>query len=1062
MSDSTPHFPNLLRKTLKTAAIASGCLLAAIFIMAVVLTVFLTPGNLTRIINREASGYFDADFEVSNARFTLWTSFPHFYIEIDSLRITSRTLRDASPGVRSQLPADADFLASTGRLRGSVNIVKLLTGSVWIRDLEIDRLNINLVALNDSVNNYNIIPRSADKDFGIPYFTAQSIRLRNPQPIRFFSAATKTEAVAHLRNVVMVRDREDRDKYRIRISGVADADVRKVKILSGFPFGMSGNVQLRFHPFRVAFSNFAMNLGNTRGRLDMDLDLGKNMRVNDLNYQIQTFDISRFLKFIPGIAIPSVSGLSADLSVNASARLTEPYSPSASSLPSFEICFNIPQGSISYSLSDRRSFSMIHSPVAARFAFDGKNVGRSHFEIAPMTLLSDAMIIRASAEVDSLLSHPEIKANVSVKANLDRSGILQGISKSYALSGNLNADASIRFQLDQLSSPSLKNIEIDGSLLSDALEITLPDQNIRISGKRIRADYSGHAELLSHETLSGSKVSASVYIGKGYIKGDSTDMEIDRLRIQAASKAVDLNMLQDETRIPYTLRLSSGRMSLSDRPDSLAARIDGLSIKMSADCIGPFRPGSSLQADIRTGECSLTNPSASIGLSKLNIGLDTKRFRGKTSMKKENAIQSGATYSRQEYLAFQLPSNARNILDSWLAKANIKTGNGSIAVASYPVPIQFSDLDIYCDTDSLNLRDASVRSGKSAMRLNGYVSNMRKILTIGTPQRIPAKLNIEIDTLDFNHIASSYEQGQISRHGQQSVIPRRPDTIPASDTMTMLIPRNLDIDITASAKETAYTNLRLYDLSADLGIHGGKATVKNLNIASDFGHASLNLTYDTRDVSRPSLSASAGVMQIDVVRFFENFHSLIEMMPQMRNLSGIISAEINGGVDFFPDMYLNLPSLHADMAVQGRQLKVHQNKFIRRITRMMLIPDSHDIHIRNMDVHASVHDNLLELYPFNFEFSNYRLRMEGLNNFNGMMYYHIGIPGNPIHLPFGINITGHFSDPHLSFGGATFKEKHAFDITGRVMTSKNINIVSEMRYYLQEFIHKAAVSVRKL
>ncbi|MDE6218231.1 MAG: hypothetical protein K2F64_04435, partial [Muribaculaceae bacterium] len=106
----------------------------------------------------------------------------------------------------------------------------------------------------------------------------------------------------------------------------------------------------------------------------------------------------------------------------------------------------------------------------------------------------------------------------------------------------------------------------------------------------------------------------------------------------------------------------------------------------------------------------------------------------------------------------------------------------------------------------------------------------------------------------------------------------------------------------------------------------------------------------------------------------------------------------------------------------------------------------------------SVHDNLLELDPFNFEFANYKLSMEGLNNFNGNLLYHIGILKSPLHIPFGIDVKGNFSHPKLRFGKATFKPKGAEFITTDIMESKRINMVSELKYYLKLFIEKAAQS----
>ena len=140
-------------------------------------------------------------------------------------------------------------------------------------------------------------------------------------------------------------------------------------------------------------------------------------------------------------------------------------------------------------------------------------------------------------------------------------------------------------------------------------------------------------------------------------------------------------------------------------------------------------------------------------------------------------------------------------------------------------------------------------------------------------------------------------------------------------------------------------------------------------------------------------------------------------MPQMKNLSGSVSAEAKGSMEVFPGVLRQRAFAYGGSGGSGQELKVHQNRFIRRITKMMLIPGSDDIHIRNMNVRASVHDNLFELEPFDFRFSNYGLRMQGLNNFNGDLYYHIGVERNPLHIPFGIIIEGSIPIRSCGSGG---------------------------------------------
>lgn len=125
---------------------------------------------------------------------------------------------------------------------------------------------------------------------------------------------------------------------------------------------------------------------------------------------------------------------------------------------------------------------------------------------------------------------------------------------------------------------------------------------------------------------------------------------------------------------------------------------------------------------------------------------------------------------------------------------------------------------------------------------------------------------------------------------------------------------------------------------------------------------------------------------------------------------------------------------------------------------MLLIRTDSDLDIADMSVKATAHDNLLELYPFTFVCDRYTLRMQGLNNFNGDLYYHIGVDKSPIPFPFGVNITGTYRHPQLHFGGSRFKPRQAEKITADVSQDFRVNIPKELRWFIREFMHKAAQS----
>ena len=204
------------------------------------------------------------------------------------------------------------------------------------------------------------------------------------------------------------------------------------------------------------------------------------------------------------------------------------------------------------------------------------------------------------------------------------------------------------------------------------------------------------------------------------------------------------------------------------------------------------------------------------------------------------------------------------------------------------------------------------------------------------------------------------------------------------------------------------------------------------------------------------MNLDMNLSDVRLVEFFRNFHTLLLMMPQMKNLRGDLSANAKARLFLFPDMYLNMPSLWADIYVRGDNMVLHQDSFIRHLTRMMLIHGTEDIALSDLNIHASIHDNLMEVYPFDIDFDRYRLSFGGLNNFDGDMYYHLGIENSPIPFPFGINIKGNLSHPEIRFGGDSFNIDKGEEITSSIMEEKRLNLMLVLKRLAREMIEKAA------
>lgn len=1012
----TEHNKYIIKKTGKILAWSLGGVFALIIIFLTGLTLYLTPERLSEIVNREANENLQAEVKAHNIRFTIWSSFPHLRIEMDSVRVISKTLAGISKAQRDSLPDDADYLLSTGAFRGGINLARLLSGKIALSKVEVEDLDVNLVAVTDSITNYSIVPNSTGPD-KIPYFTADKVTLHKPRRLRWFSLPSQAQVGIDLKDATLIRDKKNKNLYDLKVAGNIDALVGALQVLQGFPFELGGNVHLAFDPFAIKTDNYSISLGEMRGNIDLNMQMGEDVKVNQFAYRIDNFNLNDFLARFPGLSLPTLDSLDANLVVNASARLTSPYNFSSTALPSAEVDFKVVDGDFCYTLSDNHKFVVHHEGAEGKLVFDGTNPDNSYFVIPPFSLTGEGTDLTLAAEAVDLMGSPIITASVKGKSGLDKIGHAVEVLRGCGLKGELLADADVRFRMDNISGGNIHSLDIKGNVSLTDFAGSMPGQGMSASAERLDFFFGGKAGDLGTDSLSDGRIRLNGETGRFAFKNGSTTISGDRLDLKGFCDLHSGDFMPDN----FLLNLDAARLAVTSRE----ARVN------------------------------LRGVAAEVSAKKSDKPISVSDYKMPSEWMTDARSQKFVDHS-PAFLQVKLNKGIRDLMAQWRVGAQLNLKAGEIRTDAFPLDNHIRNVDIAASFDSVAVRSLELRSGSSGMNINGKITNLRQFLNSSTPAPLLIDLNVAMDTVQINQLARAYEHGQKKTKGVAYT--PAPDSVSAADTVALLIPRNLIANVRASARETRYTNLHLYDLSTGLKLKDGNANVDDLKISADFGRAYMDLAYNSSDIQRMGINAELGVEDINVVNFFKNFHTLLLMMPQMSNLSGILSAHCNLSLLSFPNMYVNVPSVNGKINLQGRDLVVHQSDFIRHLTRMMLIHQSGDLHIANMNVNASIHDNLLELYPFRFEVDRYLLKVVGLNNFNGDLYYHIGVDKSPIPFKFGLNVEGNISHPHIRFGGESFKVEKGEEITSSIMETHYINIVSMAKKYMKEFIHKAAIS----
>lgn len=662
---------------------------------------------------------------------------------------------------------------------------------------------------------------------------------------------------------------------------------------------------------------------------------------------------------------------------------------------------------------------------------------------------------------------PAIEADVKGNMSLnDFKYPLPALDKM-EIEGRLTADTRLKLRIADLKGNRLENTQINGTAYLENFKArNLGDIDL-ITADHMTLRFGARAADVTERELRGSlfdfksTVRNLSFSAAGY-KAKATSVT---LTSEIANRGrVPLSDIADD--VPFKVAMKASTMDVGNSKDTLRLHIKDADVRgnISARLKGQLHArtydvsvkGSSLAYAQGMSRFSINDFNTSLHAAYLNHDVYAPNFKTPAAWRADDAI---ALFARSTPRTVRLtaPAQLQRIMARWNVTLRIRGSKGMLLTPAFPVKNYLTNIDVGASFDSIAIHNMSVRSQSSAITFTGAIRNIRQFLTSRNPAPLRLNLTASVDTLQCNELAAAYERGVELVYGPGTVQKRLSDNrIVASDSVAMVIPRNIYADIRATINKCIYTDLLTYDWLGNIHVADGNLRVDSLAVSTDFVGAGASFRYDTSNLENLSTGADISVRDLNVKEFFRNFPKVLKAMPMMANLSGVFEARASLSTRLYPTMYLMLPATVGDINVRGLDLVLKQNKFIRKITRMMMIPTGDPLHIANMNINARMFDNLLALYPFKISFDKYDLTIGGLNNFDGRLYYHIGIDKWPLRVPFGLNVKGTYRHPEVRFGGAKWKDRNATEIVNDIDNDIRINVIQMMKKYGLLMIHKAA------
>lgn len=1083
--------------------------LAVVVIVAAVIGVavwILTPPKLTPIVERVATDYLDADVTIGRVELTYWSTFPRLNVRVDSLNIISHSLSRLSEEQRRQLPQYADSLLSFTSLQGKVNIPSLLLMKVELEDIVLDRPAVNIVCLNDSVTNFDIFPPSDEEadTTAMPDITLNRFTLPGGLRASYFNAADTTDMRLMVTPSQVSTDRAT-SSYTITTGGNARVEIAGVALPPSVDFKADGKIIWHHeHPYQLGIEKFNLGVGPVEATVNGEFDFARDLLVKSFEMNMPQVAVSDVIDWLPKEYVSSLSGMRTNLRVGLDVKLTAPYDLGGKDLPSADFSITVPDGSLSYQQMVLKTFGM---DVSGHL--DGHDLNRSVVEMKRLVAIGKGVGFSFSGTATRLLDDPVIKGVFKGGIHFAKlPSALMGMLP-FTLKGQLLMDADLNLRPSYFDRLNFHKLKIDGNATLTDFYLHMNDSTGDI--------YARHASLRfgsssSFTARNGHEVDSLLTLS---LKVDTASYMMDGLGLTGSDMQLGFGVSNKAASadtavvIPLGLNIQAARLRYVDFADSSsvlirAPKIGGIITRYKDSAKRPMmmtrissdfiryrspegrislrepqvqlrlhlnsRPRMTAKVGAVFDSISLANPSlradSVYAMTLKEMAARRQKLRADRAAKGVSATPVKADST--DVLDLRADKETRSLLLWWDASGRITAKRGRILTPYFPLRNVVKNVDVSFDMDSLIIRNTQLKSGRSALTVNGVVSNYTNAM-LRKRAAVNLQLDLAGDTIDINQLvnASFYGAAYAEKVAEGTADIKMGDDVSddklqsqvdnsAADSVTgpLLVPINLDADLNLASKVVLYEGLTLHDFRGTAMMHEGAIKLTELGAITDAGRVNLNALYSAPTKDDMTLGMGLVLTNFYIEKFNKLFPTIDSILPALDAISGRINAEMVATTDIYPNMDINMGSLSALLTIKGDSLVVIDPETYKTIAKWLMFKNKQHNMIDSVSAQIAIENNQLEIYPFIFNFDRYKLGLMGNNDLAMNLNYHVSVLKSPLPFKFGINIKGTPEDMKIRLGGAKVKENMVVERVTLVDTTR-INLVKEMDRVFRRGVRKA-------
>jgi len=343
----------------------------------------------------------------------------------------------------------------------------------------------------------------------------------------------------------------------------------------------------------------------------------------------------------------------------------------------------------------------------------------------------------------------------------------------------------------------------------------------------------------------------------------------------------------------------------------------------------------------------------------------------------------------------------------------------NIGIASEYLPKKFIIKEgiFKINQDKMSFNNFLAAYGQSDFKMNGYLQNVFNYVMTNTGV-LKGSFKVTSRYINVDEFMSSVDP---NTPVTQSSAPKT-ETKPSENTQTgvIIIPTNLNLQLTANAQKVNFDKLNLQNATGNLSMKNGKLTMQNTGFNLIGCNVSMNANYQAVSPQKANFDYAIKATDFDIKRAYNEVEVFRKMASAAEKAQGIVSLDyqlkgrLNGNMD---PVY---PSLVGGGTLSVKDVKVRGLKMFNAVSKQTNSESMKNPDLSKVDIKTTVKNNIITVERFKFKFAGFRPRIEGTTSLDGKLNLkmRLGLP------PFGIfgiplTVTGTQDNPKVKVGKKT-------------------------------------------